>query len=156
MTEYICSTPQQFDTSFSLFLFCISYYFFQICFIFFDCVSFITQVYIVETVVFNTHFLHKFEACIHFVFSSLYLVRISFPWEVLSTATKLVSSFSAQCVPPSHRKFQPVFHLLAHYYFFCIIITESHRVFAFYTFEFNFTNTGKILFCCHSYTLFKS
>ena len=150
MTEYVSSTPQQFDTSFSLFLFQVSYYFFQVSFVFFDSSSFVAQVYIVEAVVFDTDFLHEFKTCIYFIFCSLYFVRISFPWEALCSATELVATFSAQCVPPCHSEFQPFFHRFAQDDFFCIIITESHRVFTFYTFKFDFSNTRKVLFCCHN------
>ena len=151
VAEYVGRTPQQLDACFGLFLFQVSHDFLHVRFVFFNRVCFVAEVYIVEAVIFDTDFLHDFEACVSLVLSSLYLVGVSFPGELLRAASELVAAFSAQRVPPSHGEFQPVFHLLSHYHSFGVIITESQRVLAFYTFEFDFTDTRKILFCCHSF-----
>ena len=150
MTKYIGSTPQQFDACFSLFLFCISYNFFQIGLIFFNACTFRNQIHIVETVIFDTDFLHEFETCIHFIFCSLNSVCVTVPRELFCSATELVTAFSTQCMPPCHREFQPVFHLLSIDYFLCIIIAECHRIFAILTFKLNLFNSRKKLFCCHN------
>ena len=150
MTEYVSSTPQQFDTGFSLFLLCISNNCFQVCFIFFNSSSFFAKVNIVEAVIFDTHFLHELESGVHLILGCLYFISITIPGELFGTATELVAAFCAECVPPCHSKLQPVFHFLAHDDFFCIIVAESHWVLTFFTFEFNFSYSGKILFCCHN------
>ena len=151
VTEYVCSAPQQLDARFSLFLFQISNNFLQIRFIFFDGISLIAKVHIMEAIIFDSHLLHELESRISLVLCSLHLVGISFPRKALCSHAELVTAFSAQRVPPGHRKFQPVFHLLSHYHSFRIIVTESHRVLTFYTFEFNLSNAGKILFVCHCF-----
>ena len=150
MAEYVGSTPQQFDTGFSLFLFGISDDLFQIGFIFLDRSSFVAKVYIVEAIVFDTHFLHEFETCIHFIFSSFYGCCSVIPRERFGRTAELVATLCAQSVPPSHGEFQPVFHFFAQYLFFRIVVTVSHRVFTLFTFEFNFSYTGKIFFLFHN------
>ena len=155
MTKYVGSTPQQFDACFSLFLFCISYDFFQISFVFFDACTFRNQVYIVETVVLDTHFLHEFETCIHFIFCSLYSVSITIPRELFCSATELVTAFSTQSMPPCHRKSQPIFHLLTVDYLFSIVVTECHRILTIFTFELNLFNSREKFFCCHNSFIFK-
>ena len=151
MTKYVSSTPQQLDTSFSLFFFCISYDSFQVSFVFFDACTFRNQVYIVEAIVFDTHLLHEFETCIQFIFSCLQSVRVTIPRELFRSATELVTTFCAESVPPSHSKLQPIFHLLTHDYLLSIVVTICHRVHTLFTFEFNLSYSGKILFCCHNF-----
>ena len=155
MAKYVGSTPQQFDASFCLFLFCISYDCFQVSFVFFDACTFRNQVYIVETVVFDTHFLHEFETCIHFIFCSLYSVSITIPRELFCSATELVATFSTQSMPPCHSKSQPIFHLLTVDNLFSIVVTECHRILTIFTFELNLFNSREKFFCCHNSFIFK-
>ena len=150
MAKYVGGTPQQFDACFCLFLFSVSDNFFQVSFIFFNCVSFCHQVYIVETVIFDAHFLHEFKACIHFVFSSLNGIIFAIPWELFCSTTKLITTFRTECMPPCHGKFQPVFHFLTIDHLFSIVVAECHWVLTIFTFKFNFFNSGEILFCCHN------
>ncbi len=96
MRKYIGSTPHQFNTCCSLFFFCISHNSFQISFIFFNAATFANQIDIVKTVIFDTHFLHKFKSCIHFVFSSLQCISSSYPWVVLCSASKWITTFGTQ------------------------------------------------------------
>ena len=150
MTEYVGCTPQQFDSCFCLFLFSVSNDFFQIGFVFFNRIGFCHQVYIVEAVIFDTHFLHEFETGIHFVFCSLHGVVVAIPRELFSTASKLVAAFCTESVPPCHSELQPVFHLFTIDHLLSIVVTECHRVLALFTFKFNLSYSGKILFCCHN------
>ena len=103
-----------------------------------------------ETIIFDSHFLHEFKAGIHLILGSLHLIGITVPREFLCSAAKLVTALGTQRMPPCHSKLQPVFHLLAVNYLFSIIITERHRVLTFLTFKFNLSYTGKILFCSHN------
>ena len=146
MTKYIGGTPQQLDACFSLLLLQISHDFLQVGFVLFDSFGFCTQVYIVETIVSDTDFLHEFKTGIHLVLSSLNLVSRFVPWELLGTDTKLVTTFSAQCVPPSHRKLQPFSHGLTHDYLICIVVTESQRIAAFNTFILNLFDSWEKFF----------
>ena len=154
MAEYVGSTPQQFDAGFCLFLLGIRYDFLQVGFVFFNGLGFFAEVYIVEAVVFDTHFLHEFKAGVHFVLGSLNLVSLTVPGEFLCSATELVTTFCAKSVPPCHGELQPFAHFLTHDYFIGIVITECHRVLALFTFEFNLSYSGKILFCCHKNLMF--
>ena len=155
VTEYVGCPPQQLDAGFSLFLLGISHDFLQVSLIFFDGIGLFAQVDVVEAVVLDTQLLHEFKTGIHLVLGSLNLVGVTVPGELLRTTTELVTTFSAQGVPPCHCKLQPVFHLLTHDYLFSIIIVVSHRVLTIFSFEFDFSYSRKILFCCHKSFVFK-
>ena len=154
MAEYVGSTPQQFDACFRLFLFGVCHNSFQVGFVFFDAIGFFAKVDVVETIVFDAHFLHELKACIHFVFGGLHFVCTTVPRELLRTTAKLVATFRTEGMPPCHGKFQPIFHLFSHHHFFSIVIAECHWVHTLFSFELNFSYSGKILFCCHNLNLF--
>ena len=150
MTEYVGSTPQQFDTCFLLLLLGVCNDGFQVCFVLFDCIGLVAKVNIVEAVIFDAHFLHELETSIHFILGSLQFIGITVPGEVFRSAAELVATLCTECMPPCHRELQPIFHLLAHDYFFRIVVAECHRILTFFAFEFDFSYSGKILFCCHN------
>ena len=46
---------------------------------FLNCIGFLTQVHIMETIIFDSHFLHEFKAVIHLILGSLHLIGITVP-----------------------------------------------------------------------------
>ena len=103
-----------------------------------------------ETIVLDAHLLHELKASIHLILGCLYRASCTIPWECLCTATELVCTLCAECVPPSHRELEPLSHCLAEDYLVCVIVTESHRVSALLAFELDLTDTREKFFCCHN------
>ena len=97
------------------------------------------------------HLLHDFKAGVCLVLGSFHGVGAVVPRELLRSAAELVATLGAQRVPPSHGELQPILHFLAHDDLLGVVVVESHRVLAVFTFKFNLPNLGEILFCCHSF-----
>ena len=104
VAEYIGRSPQQFDACFGLFLLSISNQLFQVGLIGFDAVGFRNQIDIMEAIIPDAHFLHKLETGIHFILGSLHGIRVTVPWELFGSASKLVTAFGTKCMPPCHCK----------------------------------------------------
>ena len=147
MAEYVGSTPQQFDAGFCLFLLGIRYDFLQVGFVFFNGLGFFAEVYIVEAVVFDTHFLHDFKACVHLVLGALQGAVGLVPLVGACLSAKLITACGAQSVPPRHCELQPVLHFLTCNYFVFVVVVKSHRVLAGSALKGDFANLWKILFC---------
>ena len=61
-----------------------------------------------ETIIFDSHFLHEFKAGIHLILGSLHLIGITVLREFLCSAAKLITALGTQRMPPCHSKLQPV------------------------------------------------
>ena len=155
VSEYIGRTPKVLDAR-GLHLFLdISHDGLHVGFIFLDGIAFGDEVHVVEAEIFDTQFLHDFKTGVSLLFGNGQGIGALVPGERLRAAAELVAAFCAKGVPPSHGKFQPVFHLLTHDDLFGIIIAVCQWVFALFSFEFNLSDTRKILFLCHNFLRLK-
>ncbi len=156
VTEYVGSTPKVLDA-------CLSHLFLQVVgdfnhagFVVGDVFAKVTdKVGIVETEIFDSELLHDFKTSISLLLCNCHGIAFV-PGELLGAATELVAAFSAKCVPPCHGKLQPILHFLTEHYLLSIVVTIGERILAVLTFKLNFTDLGKILFCCHNRICLKS
>ena len=128
VSKYVGCSPKELDAGLCLFLLEVCDNLLEVLLVLLDCVSLCYEVNIVEAVIADSEFLHELEACVNFVLSCLYRIRISVPREALCAGTELVAALCAQCVPPSHSELEPVLHLLSTYFLLRIIVMEGHRV----------------------------
>ena len=138
--------PQQTDARLLLLLLQIGHYLVEVLLIFLHTICFLAQIHIMEAIVLNTHLLHKLETSINLVLGSLYWVLTIIPWECLCTATKLVSAFGTQSMPPGHGKTQPIFHLPSHNHALRLVVVEGHRVLTLCSLEGNLLDVWKKFF----------
>ena len=129
MPEHIGGRPQQLLPCRFLMLFGIFNHRMQVFFKFGQRRCFIHNIYIMETVVRDITFRHKFESSIHFILGTGNTVRTRIPGKCFRSATELIGPFRTQCMPIGHSETQMVFQSFTHYDLIFIIIMKSHRIF---------------------------
>ena len=147
MSEHICRSPQKSDVRILLHLLqriiCDS---FHASLVFLHIVTVFDKVYIVETEIVDSKFVHKLKTGIHLVLCTLQHVGRLIPLVETGLTAKLVCTRTTQCVPPCDGKLKPVFHLLAQNHTFWFVIMECHQILAVWSLKRNFSCKSKVLF----------
>ena len=109
-------------------------------------ISLFNEVNVVEAEIPNTEFIHYFKTGIHFILCTLNGISSFVPLVATSLTTELVSTCTAERVPPSHSELQPILHFLSHHDLFRLVVVESHYILTVLSFERNLTGKREILF----------